>query len=201
MATYLYRLGGWAFEHRRTVLVGWLVVLGLVIASAAAFSGQTTNKFSVPGTESQRAQDLLHEKFAGAGGASARVVFAAPRGERLTDPDNRAAVMASVTKAEKAEDVSFVIDPFSVRALSADKRIGFADGSTPLRLTSLRSHFSRRLSAGVVAKRRVGGPSRSPERLRLASQPHSPWLSLLPAGKPPDTLSSATTGTVEATAI
>ncbi len=132
MATYLYRLGGWAFEHRRTVLVGWLVVLGVVIASAAAFSGQTTNKFSVPGTESQRAQDLLHEKFAGAGGASARVVFAAPHGERLTDPDNRAAVMASVSKAKKAEDVSFVIDPFSVSALSADKRIGFVDVIYPV---------------------------------------------------------------------
>ena len=86
----------------------------------------------MPGTESQRAQDLLHEKFAGAGGASARVVFAAPSGERLTDPDNRAAVMASVSKAKKAEDVSFVIDPFSARALSADKRIGFADVIYPV---------------------------------------------------------------------
>ena len=107
----LYRLGGWAFQHRRTVLVGWLVVLGVVIASAAVFSGQTSNEFAVPGTESQRAQDLLHEKFAGAGGASARVVFAAPRGERLTDPENRAAVMASVARAKKAADVSFVSIP------------------------------------------------------------------------------------------
>ena len=24
MATYLYRLGGWAFTHRRKVLIGWL---------------------------------------------------------------------------------------------------------------------------------------------------------------------------------
>ena len=23
MATYLYRLGGWAFEHRKRVLVDW----------------------------------------------------------------------------------------------------------------------------------------------------------------------------------
>jgi len=31
-----------------------------------------------------------------------------------------------------------------------------------VRVTSLRSRFSRRLAAGVVAKRRVGGPLRSP---------------------------------------
>ena len=43
-------------------------------------------------------------------------------------------------------------------------------GSIPRRLTSLRSQFSRRLSAGAVAARRVGGPARSAARLRLASQ-------------------------------
>src|SRR5262249_14720406 len=53
--------------------------------------GKTDDKFSVPGTESQRADDLLHRKFPGAGGASARVVFAAPPGETLTDPENGAA--------------------------------------------------------------------------------------------------------------
>ena len=92
MATYLYRLAGWTFDNRRKVLLGWLAVLAVVIASAGAFGGEFSTKFEVPGTESQKAQDLLHEKYPGAGGASARVVFAAPKGERLTDPDNRTAV-------------------------------------------------------------------------------------------------------------
>ena len=55
----------------------------------------------MPGTESQQAQDLLEEKYPGAGGASARVVFAAPEGETLTDPENRAAVEASLARAEQ----------------------------------------------------------------------------------------------------
>jgi uncharacterized membrane protein YdfJ with MMPL/SSD domain len=132
MARYLQQLGGWAFQHRRTVLAGWIVVLVGVIASAAAFSGRTSDKFEVPGTESQRAQDVLHEKFPGAGGASARVVFAAPAGSSLTDSKMRPAVMASVARLRKADDVSAVIDPYSVHAVTRDGRIGFADVIYPV---------------------------------------------------------------------
>ena len=112
MATYLYRLGGWAFRRRRTVLLAWIAVLGLVVASAAAFSGQTNSKFSVPGTESQQAQDLLEQKFPGAGGASARMVFAAPEGEKLTDKENKDAVEASLAQAKQADGVTQVVDPY-----------------------------------------------------------------------------------------
>jgi putative drug exporter of the RND superfamily len=111
MATYLYRIGGWAFTNRRKVLFGWLAILAVVIGCAASFSGQFSSKFEVPRTESQRAQDLLHVKYPGAGGASARVVFAAPEGEKLTDPQNKAAIMETVAEAKRADGVSFVIDP------------------------------------------------------------------------------------------
>ncbi len=132
MATYLYRLGGWAFTNRRKVLFGWLAILAVVIGCAASFSGQFSSKFEVPGTESQRAQDLLHEKYPGAGGASARVVFAAPEGEKLTDPENKAAVMETVGEAKRASGVSFVIDPYRAKAISKDGRIGYADVIYPM---------------------------------------------------------------------
>jgi uncharacterized membrane protein YdfJ with MMPL/SSD domain len=127
MAKHLYRLGGWAFDRRRLVLTLWLVVLLGVIASAMAFKGRTTDKFVVPGTESQRAQDLLQEKFPIAAGANARVVFAVPEGEKLTDPANRAAVTASLEEAKGAKEVSSVTDPFEAKTLTEDRRIGFAD--------------------------------------------------------------------------
>ena len=63
MAAKLYRLGRFAFDHRRIVLVGWIVALGLVVASAIGFSDAFSTKFEVPGTESKRAQNRLHDKF------------------------------------------------------------------------------------------------------------------------------------------
>jgi putative drug exporter of the RND superfamily len=132
MATYLHRLGGWAFRRRRTVLCAWLAILGLVVASAVAFSGQTNSKFSVPGTESQQAQDLLEQKFPGAGGASARMVFAAPKGEKITDKDNRDAVQASLAQAKHADGVTQVTDPYETHTISKDGRIAYADVIYPV---------------------------------------------------------------------
>ena len=105
MATYLYRLGRWAFDDRRKVLLGWLAVLGLVIASASAFSGDSraSSRSRAPNPSAPRTCCI--EKYPGAGGASARVVFAAPEGERLTAPANRAAVLESVAEARKADGV------------------------------------------------------------------------------------------------
>jgi RND superfamily putative drug exporter len=127
MAKYLYRLGGWSFQHRRRVVIAWVAVVAVVIACAAAFSGNTNNSFTVPGTESQQAQDLLEERFPGASGTSARVVYKAPEGESLLDAQNKEAVMASVAQASEAEDVSAVIDPYSAQTITKDGSIAFAD--------------------------------------------------------------------------
>jgi uncharacterized membrane protein YdfJ with MMPL/SSD domain len=132
VATFLYRVGGWAFQNRRKVLAGWLATLVLVVASMAAFSGEFSSKFEVPGTESQQAQDLLTEKYPGAGGASARVVYVAPDGTKLTDDANKAAVMDSVKQASKAKDVVQVVDPYSAKAISKDGTIGYADVIYPM---------------------------------------------------------------------
>jgi putative drug exporter of the RND superfamily len=132
MATHLHRLGSWAFENRWKVLLGWVLVLVAVGASAAAFAGETNDEFTVPGTESQEAQDLLEEEFPAASGATARVVFEAPPGETLTDPDNRSAVEESLAAAARAQDVDAVTNPFEDGTISEDGRIAFADVIYPV---------------------------------------------------------------------
>jgi RND superfamily putative drug exporter len=132
MATYLHRLGGWAFENRWKVLVAWILVLVIVGACSAAFAGKTNDEFTVPGTESQTAQDLLEEKFPAASGATARMVFEAPAGETLAEPENRAALEQSLANAANAEDVELVTDPFKDKTISEDGRIAFADVVYPV---------------------------------------------------------------------
>jgi len=113
-------------------VVLWAVVLAAVIGSSMAFGGQTNDKFSVPGTESQEAQDLLEAKFPAASGTYARVAFAAPAGERLTDPENQAAVRDTMARAERAADVSAVTDPFETGTVTGDGRVGYGDVIYPV---------------------------------------------------------------------
>ncbi|MEU4221682.1 MMPL family transporter [Actinoplanes sp. NPDC026623] len=113
MATYLYRLGRFSFRRRRLILALWLAALALLGVGAATLSGPTSDEFSIPGTEAQEAMDLLGERFPGvtAGGAQARVVFAAPSGEKLTDDANRAAIARTVARLKTVADVTAVTDP------------------------------------------------------------------------------------------
>ena len=156
MATYLYRLGTWSVANRRKFLAGWVLVLAAVAACAVSFKGHTNNKFEVPGTESQRAQDLLHEKFPGTGGASARLVFAAPSGEKLTDRANRAAIQATLDRARKADEVSSVVDPFEAHALTEDGRVGYADVVYPVPADQISDRAKDELAATAGPARGAG---------------------------------------------
>ncbi|MDW6065319.1 MMPL family transporter [Streptomyces sp. FXJ1.4098] len=86
MATFLYRLGRLAFRRRRLFLMLWIAVLATVGIGAASVSGTTTDDFTLPGTQSQKAIDLLEKEFpkGSADGAAARVVFEAPDGRKMT---------------------------------------------------------------------------------------------------------------------
>jgi RND superfamily putative drug exporter len=113
MATYLYRLGRFSFRRRRLILALWLAALALLGVGAFTLSGPTSDEFSIPGTEAQETMDLLRQRFPGAGadGAQARVVFAAPAGEKLTDPANRDAVAETVARLNAGPQVAAVSDP------------------------------------------------------------------------------------------
>src|SRR5262245_55470547 len=156
MARHLYRLGGCADDRRRQVVAERLDALALVFGAAAAFSGKTTNEFSVPGTESQQAQDLLEQKFPGAGGGTARMVFAAPAGETLKDPQNKAAVEASLAKAKHAGQVSAVADPYKTGTITKDGSIGFADVVYPVPADQLEDASRDQLEATAEPARSAG---------------------------------------------
>ncbi|MGJ5892150.1 MMPL family transporter [Streptomyces niveiscabiei] len=128
MATFLYRLGRLAFRRRRLFLMAWIVVLAAVGIGAASSSGTTTDDFTLPGTQSQSAIDLLGKEFpqASASGATARVVFEAPPGQKLTDPANRAEITALTAELKKAPQVASVTEPFASGLVGKDGTIAYA---------------------------------------------------------------------------
>ncbi len=118
MATYLYRIGRFAYRRKGTVLSIWLAILVLMGVGAATLSGPTNDSFSIPGTPAQKAQDLMAERFPASAkdpfsSISARYVFAAPEGETLESPENQPRWMPPL--ARSAASTSSTRPPRSTR--------------------------------------------------------------------------------------
>ncbi|MEV7251527.1 MMPL family transporter [Streptomyces cyaneofuscatus] len=123
MATFLYKLGRLTFRRRRYVALIWVALLALAGFGAASASTATSSSFSIPGTEAQRAFDLLEQRFPGssADGATARVVFKAPEGEKVTDSANKSEITGIVKELQSGSDqIASVADPFEAQAVSQD---------------------------------------------------------------------------------
>ncbi|MEV6497284.1 MMPL family transporter [Streptomyces prunicolor] len=121
MAVLLHRLGHSAYRHRKLVLGIWLFVLAALITCVGVFGGKLDDRFSVPGTESQRALDSLSETLPEAAGASAQIVFTAPEGHRITESPYTAVIARTVAETERAPQVGAVVDPSASGAVSADR--------------------------------------------------------------------------------
>ncbi|MFF7843353.1 MMPL family transporter [Streptomyces ossamyceticus] len=128
MATFLYKLGRLAFRRRHFVALIWVALLTLVGVGAASAPTAGSSSFSIPGTEAQKAFDLLDQRFPGmnADGATARVVFKAPAGEKMADAANKAVVERTVKELDTGSEVTSVTDPFKSRSVSKDGTIAYA---------------------------------------------------------------------------
>lgn len=128
MATFLYKLGRLAFRRRHFVALIWVALLTLAGVGAASAPPAGSTSFSIPGTEAQKAFDLLEQRFPGmsADGATARVVFKAPAGEKMTDKLNKAAVEKTVKELGGGPEVVSVADPYAGHAVSKNGTIAYA---------------------------------------------------------------------------
>ncbi|WP_432180288.1 MMPL family transporter [Streptomyces sp. NBC_00063] len=128
MATFLYKLGRLSFRRRRYVALLWVLLLGGIGYASSAAPAPPADSFSMPGTDSQKAFDLLDERFpaASAEGATARVVIRAPEGEKITDPAAKAEVDQLVAALGKGPQVAGVADPFKANAVSKDGTTAYA---------------------------------------------------------------------------
>ncbi|MEV1073385.1 MMPL family transporter [Micromonospora parva] len=122
MATLLYRLGRGALRRRRLVVALWLVVLVVAGLAAATLRGPTASNFTMPGTESQRALDLLSEQFPAASGATGTIAVKAPADGQLATGEGQAVVQELVQEASALPGVVGAVNPFQVGAVSPNGR-------------------------------------------------------------------------------
>ncbi|MCR2802150.1 MMPL family transporter [Microbacterium sp. zg-Y818] len=118
MAELLFRLGRFSARRAWTVIVGWLIVLGLAGGAFLTFGGSLASSFGIPGTETERVNDQLSDTFPDLTGASATAVFTADDGAELTDEQQRA-VSALLQDVADVDGVAAVTDPFEVEAQRA----------------------------------------------------------------------------------
>ncbi|MFD3377507.1 MULTISPECIES: MMPL family transporter [unclassified Streptomyces] len=172
MATFLYQVGRITFRWRWFVTFLWVAVLAAVGFAATKAPAAPDDGFAMPGIESQKAFDLLDQRFPGsaADGASARIVFIAPGGEKVTAVKNKAVIEDLVDNAADGPQVAGAVDPFQAKAVSKDGSTAYvtvsfktaADDLTDASKTHLERAVDQARDAGLTVE--IGGDA-------LATQP------------------------------
>lgn len=101
----------WArFTHRRRgfVIASWIVFLVALVFTLNRFGGEFSTEFSLPGSESQRARDLLEERFPARAGGDASIVFEAPAGIETSRP----AIEAVLAELATLPNIAEIESPF-----------------------------------------------------------------------------------------
>jgi RND superfamily putative drug exporter len=97
--------------------------------------GSLRDEFEIPGSETQKATELIESEFASEQGGVLNLVFAAPEGERLDTPERQAAIEEAIALLQTPEfaptddraGLVSVDDPFTEDTFSEDGRIAYAE--------------------------------------------------------------------------
>ncbi len=127
MAKLLYRVGHAIARHPLPVLLAWVVVTIAVVAVVGHVGALTTNDQSLPGTDSQRATDVLALRFPPQQNGKSPIVFHVGSGT-LDGGAQKAAISQAAKDLAKLPDVVSAPSPFSQQGasgLSKDKATAF----------------------------------------------------------------------------
>ncbi len=121
--------------HPGRVILGSLASIALLFVLVFTIGGSLKDVFEIPGSDTQKATDLIKAEFASEEGAVLNLVFAAPEGQRLDTPERKAAVEKAIARLKSSEfkpqegkaGIESVGDPFSDATFSDDGRIAYAE--------------------------------------------------------------------------
>jgi RND superfamily putative drug exporter len=151
-----------AVRRKWPVFIASALLLAGMLAGAAFFGGSFTTKFSIPGSESQKAADLLTAHFPQQGGTSARIVFQSD--VPVTDDAVRTRIEALLAQAAALPGASDVSSPYQqTNAVAADGRTAYATVQFPKEDATSKASAKQLIrdvdaSAGNGLTVEVGGP-------------------------------------------
>jgi putative drug exporter of the RND superfamily len=150
----MLRLTRWTMAHRRIVIALWIALAVGLLAGSQAIGSRNSNDFSLPGTSSQRAVDLLQTRFAAQAGDADQIVFRARAGT-VTAPEVRRVVTPLLARIDRLPHVSAVVSPYApgAHAVSKDGTIAFATVSFDQRAAELPTAAVNRVIATAEAAR------------------------------------------------
>jgi RND superfamily putative drug exporter len=121
-------LARWCIAHRKRVAIGWVAVAIVATVLAQAVGRNYATNFSLPGTEAQRALDLLQHEFKAQSGDIDTIVFHSSQGT-VDSPAVGGAIAPLLAKVQTMPHVVAVLSPYSARGsvqVSRDRRTAFA---------------------------------------------------------------------------
>jgi hypothetical protein len=74
-------------SHPWRVVISWLAIVAVLIGLVATVGGSLKDEFEIPGSDTQKATDLIESEFTEEQGGVLNLVFAAPEGQRLDTPE------------------------------------------------------------------------------------------------------------------
>jgi RND superfamily putative drug exporter len=122
-------------SHPWRVIGSWLGIVVVLIVLVGTVGGSLKDEFEIPGSDTQKATDLIESEFAEEQGGVLNLVFAAPEGERLDTPERRAAIQGAIARLKTQEfkptedeaGLESVGNPFSKDTFADNGRIAYAE--------------------------------------------------------------------------
>ena len=120
----LYRLGRVCVRHRWIVLAVWIVVFVGLAVGARSMGSDLSDNLSLPGTDSQKATDLLDDQLPDQANGTTPVTLRAPTGTKITDSKYADGINATVSALRKDPDVRSATSPLSTEGAAQVPRAG-----------------------------------------------------------------------------
>jgi putative drug exporter of the RND superfamily len=147
----MLKLAAWSMAHRRRVIAVWIALLLVSAGAAGSVGNHFDNNLTLPGTDAQRAADLLHSRFPARAGDSDQIVFKVRQGS-LSASSTRTTVLATLHAVARLPHVVSVASPYASRqAISSDGTIGFATVTFDERADALPTHAVKKVTSTAQA--------------------------------------------------